>query len=286
MGRIVLREEPKAVVVPTEAVHWDGDCHVVFVRDKNFSRGQPEVLSRPRVRPGVREADTTEIIAGLLPGEVIASKNSVVLEAQLLKSNLGPAAAAPMRRRSKREAGRLGACGVEVPEYPDARHKTGDSHQKRAATDAELDHRFFAAASAAGRFAAAVLARRGRRCRCATSTSTPFPTRRRCRCKINTDRPGAGAGRGRAADHLPDRAGDRRPAGAGGDAVGLEVRVVAGRRHVRGRHRHLFRPAADQRAAWRRSNCPQGIERPKMGPVATGLGEVLPLRRHRRRATT
>jgi hypothetical protein len=41
------------------------------------------------VRLGVQNGGTTEIIAGLLPGEVIASKNSVVLEAQLLKSNLG-----------------------------------------------------------------------------------------------------------------------------------------------------------------------------------------------------
>jgi cobalt-zinc-cadmium efflux system membrane fusion protein len=37
----------------------------------------------------VKEGANTEIIAGLVPGEVIASKNSVVLEAQLLKSNMG-----------------------------------------------------------------------------------------------------------------------------------------------------------------------------------------------------
>src|SRR5262249_32478269 len=35
-GRIVLRDEPKATVIPTEAVHTDGDCTIVFVRDKNF----------------------------------------------------------------------------------------------------------------------------------------------------------------------------------------------------------------------------------------------------------
>jgi cobalt-zinc-cadmium efflux system membrane fusion protein len=89
-GRIVLREEPKAVVVPGEAVHWDGTCHVVFVRDKNYHNpDSPKFFHVRSVRPGVKEADSTEIIAGLLPGEVIASKNSVVLEAQLLKSNLG-----------------------------------------------------------------------------------------------------------------------------------------------------------------------------------------------------
>jgi cobalt-zinc-cadmium efflux system membrane fusion protein len=89
-GRIVLREEPQAIVVPTEAVHWDGGCNVVFVRDKNYHDPKsPKFFHVRSVRLGVKGADTTEIIAGLLPGEVIASKNSVVLEAQLLKSNLG-----------------------------------------------------------------------------------------------------------------------------------------------------------------------------------------------------
>jgi len=89
-GRIVLREEPKAIVVPSESVHWDGSCYVVFVRDKNYLKpNAPKFFHVRSVRPGVKEGETTEIIVGLLPGEVIAAKNSVVLEAQLLKSNLG-----------------------------------------------------------------------------------------------------------------------------------------------------------------------------------------------------
>jgi membrane fusion protein, heavy metal efflux system len=86
----VLRDEPKAIVVPNEAVHSDGDCQIVFVRDKDYFReGAPKFFHVREVRLGVRDGDTTEIIAGVLPGEVIACKNSVVLEAQLLKSNLG-----------------------------------------------------------------------------------------------------------------------------------------------------------------------------------------------------
>ena len=89
-ARIVLREEPRAVVIPSEAVHWDGACHVVFVRDKRFFEDKaPKYFHVRSVRLGEKSGDTTEIIVGLLPGEVIASKNSVVLEAQLLKSNLG-----------------------------------------------------------------------------------------------------------------------------------------------------------------------------------------------------
>jgi cobalt-zinc-cadmium efflux system membrane fusion protein len=89
-GRIVLREEPRATVIPTEAVHTDGDCNIVFVRDKNFFQAEaPKFFHIREVRLGVQEGMNTEIIAGLLPGEIIASKNSMVLESQLLKSNLG-----------------------------------------------------------------------------------------------------------------------------------------------------------------------------------------------------
>jgi cobalt-zinc-cadmium efflux system membrane fusion protein len=85
-----LRYEPRAVVVPSEAVHWDGCCNVVFVRDKNFlAEGSPKFFHVRKVRTGFKDDNGTEIIVGLLPGEVVASKNSVVLEAQLLKSNLG-----------------------------------------------------------------------------------------------------------------------------------------------------------------------------------------------------
>jgi membrane fusion protein, heavy metal efflux system len=90
IGRIVLREEAAARVVPTEAIHWDGMCQVVFVRDKNyFQADSPKFFHVRPVRTGVSENGTTEVIVGLLPGEIVASANSVVLESQLLKSNLG-----------------------------------------------------------------------------------------------------------------------------------------------------------------------------------------------------
>lgn len=89
-GRIVLRDEPNATVIPTEAVHTDGDCNIVFVRDKNFFKeDSPKFFHIREVRLGAKDGNNTEVIAGLLPGEVVAAKNSMVLEAQLLKSNLG-----------------------------------------------------------------------------------------------------------------------------------------------------------------------------------------------------
>jgi cobalt-zinc-cadmium efflux system membrane fusion protein len=101
-GRIVLRDEPNATVIPTEAVHTDGDCSIVFVRDKNFFKeGSPKFFHIREVRLGVKDGDKTEVIAGLLPGEVVAAKNSMVLEAQLLKSNLGEGCAccAPTKKK-------------------------------------------------------------------------------------------------------------------------------------------------------------------------------------------
>jgi cobalt-zinc-cadmium efflux system membrane fusion protein len=89
-GRIVLREEAKAVTVPDEAVHWEGCCNVVFVRDKRyFEEGSPKFFHVRKVRVGVKNDGQAEIIAGLAPGEIVAARNSVVLAAQLLKSNLG-----------------------------------------------------------------------------------------------------------------------------------------------------------------------------------------------------
>jgi cobalt-zinc-cadmium efflux system membrane fusion protein len=89
-GRIILRDEPGAVVVPNTAIHWDGSCHVVFVRDKQFlEETSPKVFHTRTVRPGARDARFTEVIAGLLPGEVVASRGSGILQAALLKNNLG-----------------------------------------------------------------------------------------------------------------------------------------------------------------------------------------------------
>ena len=90
-GEIILREEPEAIVVPNESVHWEGCCHVVFVRDKHYfdSPESLKVFHVRSVRLGAKNDGFTEIIAGVLPGEVVATKGSDVLSAQLLKNNLG-----------------------------------------------------------------------------------------------------------------------------------------------------------------------------------------------------
>ncbi len=89
-GAIVLRDEPEAIVVPNEAIQWDGSCHVVFVRDRRyFEEDAPKLFHVRTVRTGVVTDDMTELIVGVLPGEVVATTGADILRAQLLKNNLG-----------------------------------------------------------------------------------------------------------------------------------------------------------------------------------------------------
>ena len=89
-GEIVLREELHAIVVPNSAIHWEGCCYVAFVRDKDyFKDGSYKVFHTRSIRPGAVMGNNTEVIAGLLPGEVIVTKGSGILRAELLKGNLG-----------------------------------------------------------------------------------------------------------------------------------------------------------------------------------------------------
>lgn len=89
-GEIVLRDVKNAILVPKEAIHWEGCCHVTFVRDKDyFKDGSYKVFHTRSVRPGAIMGENREVIAGLLPGEVIVTKGSGILRAELLKGNLG-----------------------------------------------------------------------------------------------------------------------------------------------------------------------------------------------------
>jgi cobalt-zinc-cadmium efflux system membrane fusion protein len=89
-ARVILREESQAIVVPNGAVHWEGDCFVVFVRDKNYLKpGAPKLFHTRTVRIGAKDQRQTEIIAGVLPGELVATKGSAILRAELLRGDLG-----------------------------------------------------------------------------------------------------------------------------------------------------------------------------------------------------
>lgn len=82
-AKVVVRSTPTAIAVPNEAVQWEGCCHVVFVRLSD------EIFQTRKVRLGTKDAAYTEILAGVLPGEVVATAGSHVLKSEILKSNLG-----------------------------------------------------------------------------------------------------------------------------------------------------------------------------------------------------
>jgi len=82
-ARITTRESPNAVAVPDEAIQWEGCCHIVFVRLTD------EVFQTRKVRLGARSGRFTEVLVGVLPGEVVATTGSHVLKSEILKSKLG-----------------------------------------------------------------------------------------------------------------------------------------------------------------------------------------------------
>ncbi|MFO0937559.1 MAG: efflux RND transporter periplasmic adaptor subunit [Gemmataceae bacterium] len=88
-GRVILREEEKVISVPNNAVQFEGCCHVVFIRDRNYLKSDYKLFHVRKVRIGAKDEKNTEIIAGVLPGELVVTKGSGLLLTELLRGNLG-----------------------------------------------------------------------------------------------------------------------------------------------------------------------------------------------------
>ena len=87
---LIAPSHAHAIVVPIGAVQSTSDAQFVFVRDRNYLKeGSPKVFHTRQVRLGARDEEFVELLAGVLPGEVVAVKGSAVLLAQLLRSSLG-----------------------------------------------------------------------------------------------------------------------------------------------------------------------------------------------------
>ncbi|MBI4605648.1 MAG: efflux RND transporter periplasmic adaptor subunit [Planctomycetes bacterium] len=83
IARIRVREAPKAVALPEAALHWDGCCHVAFVRASATS------FQTRKVRLGSRGHGFVEVVSGVAAGEVVATAGSHVLKSEILKGRLG-----------------------------------------------------------------------------------------------------------------------------------------------------------------------------------------------------
>jgi cobalt-zinc-cadmium efflux system membrane fusion protein len=85
-GRVVLRQESKAVLVPHDAVQVFRGDPVVFVRHPDYLKpGGPKAFRARPVRIGARDAENTEIVAGLTPDEVVATGGSGLLLNELTR---------------------------------------------------------------------------------------------------------------------------------------------------------------------------------------------------------
>jgi cobalt-zinc-cadmium efflux system membrane fusion protein len=82
-ANIKIRQKPKAIMISTEAIHWEGCCHVVFVRLAD------DIFQTRKVKLGSKSGLYAEVLNGLVPGEVVAEKGSHVLLSEILKSKLG-----------------------------------------------------------------------------------------------------------------------------------------------------------------------------------------------------
>ncbi|MBY0524438.1 MAG: efflux RND transporter periplasmic adaptor subunit [Gemmataceae bacterium] len=82
-ARITIRDAPKAVTVPGDAIQREGRCRFVFVRLTDT------VFQVRQVRAGVSSGGLTEVLEGVRPGEVVATTGSFLLKSEVLKGRLG-----------------------------------------------------------------------------------------------------------------------------------------------------------------------------------------------------
>lgn len=80
---ITVHDNEPLVVVPREAVQWEGCCNIVFVRES-------ETLYEPRkISPGYEQEEFYTVLAGLSPGETVVTKGSFLLKTEILKGSIG-----------------------------------------------------------------------------------------------------------------------------------------------------------------------------------------------------
>lgn len=81
--RICVRKTGEAIVVPKEAVQWEGCCHMVFVP------AGPQTYQGHGVKLGYSGGGFYEILSGLSVGEKVVTQGSFLLKTEVLKSSIG-----------------------------------------------------------------------------------------------------------------------------------------------------------------------------------------------------
>lgn len=82
-ARIEARAPGPVVLVPRDAVQWEGCCNVVFVPE-----GAASFRPRP-VRLGEAAGDHYVVLAGLAAGERVVTTGAFLLKTEILKGSIG-----------------------------------------------------------------------------------------------------------------------------------------------------------------------------------------------------
>lgn len=80
----ILVGQQKRLIVPNEALQFDGTSHLVFVQGESPTEFQPR-----RVQLGPRHKDVSVVLSGIEAGQTIAVSGSHVLLSEMLKERIG-----------------------------------------------------------------------------------------------------------------------------------------------------------------------------------------------------
>jgi cobalt-zinc-cadmium efflux system membrane fusion protein len=83
-GKILIVEKPEAVTVPAESVQWNGSAPLLFVRQDSGLSFEPRT-----VQVGLRSGGYVEVLAGVRPGEIVATTGSHALRSELFRNQVG-----------------------------------------------------------------------------------------------------------------------------------------------------------------------------------------------------
>ncbi len=82
-ARVTVRDRQPTLLVPREAVQWEGCCNVVFVK-----KSETTYLPR-KVTLGPADGDVYEVISGISDGDMVVTQGSFLLKTEILKNNIG-----------------------------------------------------------------------------------------------------------------------------------------------------------------------------------------------------
>lgn len=83
--QIVVRRGERSLLVPKEAVQWDGCCNLVFIK----SNDEGTAFQPKQVHLGIDTGTGYEVLSGVKGGDVLVTSGSYLLKTEILKGSIG-----------------------------------------------------------------------------------------------------------------------------------------------------------------------------------------------------